>query len=62
MSAQVKALRSSLHELEGLLENNPPLMSASMEKSVGNVIKYGAAFAEVSSAHPHKNEQDIDPF
>ena len=45
--AQVEALRSSLHELEGLLEEYSPLMSGSIEKSVDRAIKYGAVFAEV---------------
>ena len=57
---QVEALRSSLHELEGLLKKYSPLMSGSTEKAVGRAIKYGAVFAEVSSLISAKNEQDID--
>ena len=49
MSAQAKALRSSLHELEGLLKDYSPLMSGSIEKTVDRAIKYGAVFAEVGS-------------
>ena len=49
MSAQAEALRSSLHELEGLLKEYSPLMDESMEKTVDRAIKYGAVFAEVSS-------------
>ena len=37
-------------------------MSPSVEKSVDHAIKYGAAFAQVSSPHSHENDQDIDPF
>ena len=37
-------------------------MSGSVEKSVENVIKYGAAFAEVSSPLPPENEQNNDIF
>jgi len=48
-SVKVEVLRSSLHELEGLLkEYPPPLMSGSIEKSVDTAIKYAAVFAEVS--------------
>ena len=47
---QVEALRSSLHELEGLLEGYSPLMSGATEKVMDNAIKYGAVFAEVG--HP----------
>ena len=56
MFAQAEALRSSLHELEGLLKEYSPLMSGSTEKSVDRAIKYGAVFAEVSSltSHIHK--------
>ena len=45
---QVESLRSSLHELEGLLEGYSTLMSGPTEKAVDNAIKYGAVFAEVS--------------
>ena len=57
--AQFEALRSSLHELEGLVKEYSPLMSGSTEKSVGRAIKYGAVFAEVSPTSK-KNEQEID--
>jgi hypothetical protein len=49
MFAKAEALRSSLRELEGLLEEYSPLMSGSIEKSVDRAIKYGVAFAEVGS-------------
>ena len=48
MTTQAEALRSSLHELEGLLKEYTPVMSGSMEGSVDKAIKYGAVFAEVS--------------
>jgi len=56
----VEALRSSLHELEGLLKEYAPVMSGLIEKSVDRVIKYGAAFAEVSCPTFTQNEQDVD--
>ena len=46
--AQGESLRSSLHTLEGLLEEYSPLMSESAERVVDTAIKYGAAFAGVS--------------
>ena len=48
MSAQGESLRSSLHELEGLLVKYSPLMSGSKERVVDTAIKFGAVFAEVS--------------
>jgi hypothetical protein len=48
MFAQAESLRSSLHQLEGLLEEYSPLMSESTERVVDKAIKYGAVFAEVS--------------
>ena len=39
----------SLHKLEELLSVYSPLMSGSTERVLEKVIKYGAAFAEVSS-------------
>ena len=54
---KVEALRSSLHELEGLVKEYSPLMSGSTEKSVDRAIKYGRVFAEVSSLIFTKNEQ-----
>ena len=48
MFAQAESLRSSLHELEGLLMKYSPLMSGSTEGIVDKAITYGAAFAEVS--------------
>ena len=48
MFAQAESLRSSLHELEGLLVKYSPLMSGSTERVVDRAIKYGAVFAEVS--------------
>ena len=46
--AQAESLRSSLHKLEGLLEEYSPLMSESAERVVDTAIKFGAVFAEVS--------------
>ena len=48
MFAQAESLRSSLHELEGLLVKYSPLMSESTERIVDKAIKFGAVFAEVS--------------
>jgi hypothetical protein len=48
MFPQAESLRSSLHELEGLLVKYPPLMSGSTERVVDKALKYGAVFAEVS--------------
>ena len=42
MTMQVKALRSWLHELEGLLEDYPPLMSEPKGKSVDSPIEFEA--------------------
>ena len=42
-------MRSSLNELEGLLEKYSPMMGERTEKFVDKAIKYGAVFAEVSS-------------
>ena len=58
--AQVEALRSSLHELEGLLEGYNPLLSKSTERAVDKAIKYGAVFAEVGRPTSTYNEQEID--
>ena len=46
--AQAESLRSSLHELEGLLKEYSPLMGGSTESALDKVIKYGVAFSEVS--------------
>ena len=48
MSAQAEKLRSSLHELEGLLVEYSPLMSGSTERVVDKAFRYGTVFAEVS--------------
>ena len=48
VAAQAESLRSSLHELEGLLVEYSPLMSGSTEMVVDKAIQYGAVFAEVS--------------
>ena len=48
MFAQAESLRSSLHELEGLLVKYSPLMSESTERVVDKTFKYGAVFAGVS--------------
>jgi len=47
MFAQAESLRSSLKELEGLLDKYSPLMDGPTERVVDTVIKYGVAFAEV---------------
>ena len=47
--AQAESLRSSLHQLEGLLGECSPLMSKSTERVVDKAIKYGAAFSEVGA-------------
>jgi hypothetical protein len=49
--AQAESLRSSLQELEGLLDRYPPLMSGSTERVLDKVIAYGVVFAEVSFSH-----------
>ncbi len=43
----MEALRLSLHELEGLLEEYTPMMGGSMEKAVDKAIEYGVAFAGI---------------
>ena len=48
MFAQAESLRSSLHQLEELLEEYSPLMSESTERAVDKAIKYGVVFAAVS--------------
>jgi len=45
---QAESLRSSLHKLEELLEDYSPLTKESTEKALEKVIKFGAAFGEVS--------------
>ena len=44
----MEALRLSLHELEGLLEEYAPMMGRSTEKALDKAFKLGAVFAEVS--------------
>ena len=51
------ALRLSLHELEGLLEEYAPMVGMLMEKVVE---KYTAVLAEVGRRPSTKNEKDID--
>jgi hypothetical protein len=48
--AQAESLRSSLQELEGLLDKYPPVMSGSTERVLDKVIAYGVVIAEVSSS------------
>ena len=48
MLAKAESLRSSLNELEGLLEKYSPMMDSQTERVVDKVIKYGAILAEVS--------------
>jgi hypothetical protein len=43
----MESLRSSLHQLEELLEGYSPLMCESTERAVEVAIKYGSVFAEV---------------
>ena len=57
MTAQAEALRSSLHELERLLNGYAPFMSGLTERSVDRAIKYGAVFAEVVCLISTWNEQ-----
>ena len=52
MFAQAEFLRSSLHQLEGLLGTYSPLMSGSTERVVDMAIRYGTVFAEVSPTMP----------
>jgi len=47
-----------LHKLKELLKDYLPLMKESTEKGMENVIKFRAAFREVSS--PIRNLQGID--
>ena len=42
-------MRSSLNELEGLLEKYAPMMDGQTENIVDKAIKFGAVFAEVSA-------------
>jgi len=58
--AQAESLRSSLHKLEELLKDYSPLMKESTEKALEKVIKFGAAFGEVSP--PIWNFQGVDTF
>jgi len=58
--AQAEPLRSLLRKLEELLKDYPPLMKKSTEKTLEKVIKFGAAFGEVSS--PIWNLQGVDTF
>jgi len=57
---QAESLRSSLHKLEEMLKDYSPLMKESTEKGLEKVIKFGAAFGEVSS--PIWNLQGVDTF
>ena len=47
MSAQAESVRSSLHELEGLLEEYSPMMDGLTERVMDTVLNYGVVFAEV---------------
>jgi hypothetical protein len=49
VSTQAEGLRSSLRELEGLLQDYSSLMNRSTERALDTVIKFGVVFAEVSS-------------
>ena len=59
-STKAEALRTLLHELEGLLKEYAPVMSGSIEWSVDRAIEYGAVLAEVGYLASTWNEQDID--
>ena len=50
MSAQAESVRSSLHELEGLLEKYSPMMDGLTERVMDRVINYGVVFADVRPA------------
>ena len=50
---QTDSLRSSLLKLAELLKNYSPLMTESTEKALEKVIKFGAAFSEVSCHSSH---------
>ena len=56
----MEALRLSLHELEGLLEEYAPMMNVSIGKAVDKAITYGAVVAEVGRRPSTQNERDID--
>ena len=49
MVAQAESLHSLFTVLEELLKEYSPMLGASTERVVDKAIKYGAAFAEVSS-------------
>jgi hypothetical protein len=61
MLAKAESLRSSLKELEGLLESYSPMMGTSTERVVDRVIKYGAVFAEVGSPISYGNQKELTP-
>ena len=61
MFSQAESLRLSLHKLEELLDDYSPLMSESTQGVLEKAIKYGAAFAEVSSRYKETNK-DLTPF
>jgi hypothetical protein len=42
----MKNLRSSLHQIQGLLQGYSPLMSVSTEKTVEKAIKYGTVLSK----------------
>ena len=50
MSAQAESVRSSLRELEKLLEEHSPMMGGLTERALDNVLNYGGVFAEVRPA------------
>ena len=54
--AQVESLRSSLLRLEGLLKDYSPLMNESTERTLEKVMKFGAAFSEVSASQMETDE------
>ena len=59
ISAQAESLRSSIQELEVLMKGIIPLMSRSVERTLGKAIHLGSVFVEVSPPI-FGNQQDID--
>ena len=59
ISEQAESLRSSIQKLEDLMKGFTPLMSRSVERTLGEAIQLGTVFAEVGSPI-FGNQQDID--
>jgi hypothetical protein len=58
LSTKAESVRSSLHELEELLEKYSPMIDGSTEKVLDAIINYGAVLAEVRP--PDGNQHDIE--